>query len=71
MAGVSYEVMKAAAHPKLSRYIGWMSYPGLVLQKLTTREPDDDQLEVAVRALTAVLDSDNANLTPVAKWGSA
>jgi uncharacterized protein YqhQ len=71
VAGGSYEVMKAAAHPKLSRYIGWMSYPGLVLQKLTTREPDDDQLEVAVRALTAVLDSDNANLTPVAKWGSA
>lgn len=71
VAGVSYEVMKAAANPKLSRYIGWLSYPGLMLQKLTTREPDDDQLEVAVRALTAVLHSDNENLTPVAKWGSA
>ena len=71
VAGVSYEVMKAAAHPKLSRYIGWLSYPGLILQKLTTREPDDSQLEVAVRALSAVLDRDNENLTPVAKWGSA
>ncbi|NLH13175.1 MAG: DUF1385 domain-containing protein [Firmicutes bacterium] len=65
VAGVSYEVMKVAAHPRLSKYIGWMSYPGLMLQKLTTREPDDSQLEVAIRALNTVLASDTEKVVAV------
>ena len=32
-----------------------ISYPGLMLQKLTTREPDESQLEVAIKALKGVL----------------
>lgn len=65
VAGVSYEIMKMASHPKLSKYIGWMSYPGMLLQKLTTKEPDDSQLEVAIRALNTVLASDNENVVAV------
>lgn len=65
VAGVSYEVMKIAAHPRFSRYVGWLSYPGMMLQKLTTREPDDSQLEVAIRALNTVLSSDTENVVSV------
>lgn len=63
VAGVSYEIMKMAASPRFSKYIGWMSYPGMMLQKLTTREPDDSQLEVAIRALSAVLTRDAGSIT--------
>ncbi|MDU6248810.1 MAG: DUF1385 domain-containing protein, partial [Paeniclostridium sordellii] len=37
---------------KLTRFV---AYPGMMLQKFTTREPDDKQLEVALEALKAVL----------------
>jgi uncharacterized protein YqhQ len=39
--------------------------PGLCLQKLTTREPDDKQLEVAIAALKAVLPSDEDKAEPL------
>ncbi|MEF9953350.1 MAG: DUF1385 domain-containing protein [Clostridium sp.] len=54
IAGLSYEVIKwqGGCDSKLSRII---SIPGLWLQKLTTREPDDEQIEVAIEALKAVV----------------
>lgn len=55
VAGLAYEFIKACAfrmnHP-LFRALIW---PGLMLQKLTTREPSDDQLEVALASLRQVL----------------
>ena len=39
---------------KHSRLVQWISYPGLMLQKPITREPDDSQLEVAIAALKAL-----------------
>jgi uncharacterized protein YqhQ len=52
IAGVSFEVIKLAGSRRWMRALTW---PGLQLQKLTTREPDLDQLAVAVAALEAVL----------------
>ncbi len=54
VAGVSYEVIKFAGRSKgcVARFL---TKPGLALQKLTTNEPDDEQLEVAITALKAVL----------------
>jgi len=49
IAGLSYEVTRAAGRSD-SRIIRAIMYPGMLLQKLTTREPDDSQLEVAIRA---------------------
>ena len=49
IAGLSYEVTRFAGRSD-SRFIRIIMYPGLMLQKLTTREPDDSQLEVAIRA---------------------
>ena len=54
VAGISYEIIKLLGKydNKLTRFV---AYPGMMLQKLTTREPDDKQLEVALEALKAVL----------------
>ncbi|HUV37646.1 MAG TPA: DUF1385 domain-containing protein [Patescibacteria group bacterium] len=56
IAGVSYEVLKASARPSVQRYLGFVFWPGLLLQRLTTREPSPDQIEVAITALNASLE---------------
>ena len=54
VAGVSYEIIKfAGKHDNVfTRIIG---FPGLCLQKITTNEPDDSQIEVAIASMKAVL----------------
>lgn len=54
VAGISYEIIKWAgkSQSKLSCIV---SAPGMWLQKITTREPDDKQMEVAIEALKNVL----------------
>jgi uncharacterized protein YqhQ len=58
IAGISYEVLKAAAG---HRWLAWASKPGMWIQSITTKEPDDDQVEVAVASLLAALDNDAVN----------
>jgi uncharacterized protein YqhQ len=55
IAGLSFEVIKWAGRNRRRRWVQAVMYPGLQLQKLTTREPDLDQLAVAIAALEAVL----------------
>lgn len=55
IAGTSYEVLKLAAKDKVNPIIKVLATPGLYLQKITTQEPDDAMLEVAIAALKAVL----------------
>jgi uncharacterized protein YqhQ len=55
IAGLSYEVIKWAGRNRRKRWVRAVMWPGLMLQNLTTREPDYSQLEVAIRALEAVL----------------
>lgn len=52
VAGITYELIKwlGKTESKLGKII---AYPGLKLQELTTKEPDDDQLEVAIKSLMA------------------
>ena len=57
VAGLAYEILKFSARHLESPWFHWLIVPGLLLQKLTTREPDDSQLEVALAALKGVLDS--------------
>ena len=57
VAGISYEIIRWAGKSK-SKLVCMISYPGLMLQKLTTKEPDDSQLEVAIAAMQAVLTDD-------------
>ena len=55
IAGLSYEVIRYAAKNMQRRWVRVLVRPGLLLQKLTTREPDLEQLEVAIASLRAVL----------------
>ncbi len=55
VAGFGYEVLKATGKSRNSRLARYISKPGLVLQRLTTREPDDDQLSVAIAAVRAAV----------------
>jgi len=57
IAGVSYEIIRVAGRNK-SRLLSALVYPGLLLQKLTTREPDEEQLAVAIAALQGVLEKE-------------
>lgn len=54
VAGISYEIIRWAGKSK-SRLVCLISRPGMWLQNLTTREPDDSQLEVAITSMKAVL----------------
>ena len=55
IAGVSYELLKWSAKNDHSRLVKMVIAPGLALQRLTTREPDDSQIEVAIRSMEAAL----------------
>ncbi|MDX2031582.1 MAG: DUF1385 domain-containing protein [Blastocatellia bacterium] len=51
IAGISYEVIKAAGSKETSAFFSFITRPGIWMQNLTTQEPSDDQLEVAIYAL--------------------
>lgn len=55
IAGTSYEIIKLAGKKNANPVIQLLSKPGLMVQKLTTAEPDDSMLEVAITALKEVL----------------
>src|ERR1700712_190024 len=55
VAGLSYEVIKWAGKNRRKAWVRAVMWPGLMLQNLTTREPDLDQLAVAIASLKAVL----------------
>lgn len=55
IAGISYELIKTAGKCSDRWWAKAMSAPGMLLQKLTTKEPDDKQLEVALSSIKAVL----------------
>ena len=51
IAGVSYEIIRASARSRAQWFFSIITRPGLWLQNITTKEPDDGQLEVAIFAL--------------------
>jgi uncharacterized protein YqhQ len=55
IAGISFEMIKFAGRNRRRRWVRAVMWPGMQLQLLTTREPDLDQLAVAIAALQAVL----------------
>jgi uncharacterized protein YqhQ len=56
IAGLAYELIRFAGKHSDKRWLLWLLAPGLWLQRLTTREPTLDQLEVSIRALQQVLE---------------
>jgi uncharacterized protein YqhQ len=58
VSGLSYELIRLSA-PRCQRgFFRLMVLPGLTLQRITTKEPSDDQLEIAIRALKEALELD-------------
>ncbi len=55
VAGISYEIIRYIGKNCDRPGIKLLAWPGLMLQKLTTREPSEDQIEVAIKALQSVL----------------
>ena len=55
IAGISYEILKLSAKNMDKTLVRWAVMPGLWFQRLTTKEPDDSQIEVAIKALQGIL----------------
>jgi uncharacterized protein YqhQ len=55
IAGISYEVIRFTGKYRNLRWVQFLSWPGLMLQKITTREPTDDQIEIAIAAMKKVI----------------
>lgn len=62
VAGISYEVTRFAAKYSNSGFMKAVMTPGLMLQKLTTKKPDESQLEVAIHALNRVLEAEGVKV---------
>jgi uncharacterized protein YqhQ len=58
LAGISYEYIRWTAGHIENPIVNIIMYPNLLLQKLTTREPDHNMLEVAIASLNKILDSE-------------
>ncbi len=58
IAAVSYEVLRLSARLGHGQVMRWVMGPGLLLQRMTTRQPDDSQVEVAIRAMNGALEAD-------------
>lgn len=56
LGGISYELLKLSDKKRSNRLLRWLTAPGLWLQRITTKEPDDAQLEVAIVALKSALE---------------
>ena len=67
VAGVSYELLKGLAKTD-SKIVLPLKWPGMLLQKITTREPDDDMLEVAIAAFDKVMAMDADPSLPAEKF---
>ncbi len=58
IAGLAYEWVRLAARYADRRWMRWLIAPNLALQRLTTREPEDGMVEVAIKALETVLENE-------------
>jgi uncharacterized protein YqhQ len=62
IAGLAYELIRFAGKHSDQRWLLWLLAPGLWLQRLTTRQPTLDQLEVSIRALSEVLERERESV---------
>lgn len=73
VAGLAYEVLRLGADQS-NPLLRWLAVPGLWLQKITTKEPDDAMVEVAIRAFEAVVPTEDligrtTDLPSPVEWG--
>jgi uncharacterized protein YqhQ len=61
IASISYEAIRLGMLVERIPLLSWLLKPNLLLQSLTTRDPDDDQIEVALAALQGVLTAEKGD----------
>jgi uncharacterized protein YqhQ len=66
IAGIAYEYIKFTNRHRTKRLVRIIAAPNLALQRLTTREPDEPMLEVAIAALKRVLEAEQGVVAPTA-----
>jgi uncharacterized protein YqhQ len=64
IAGISYEIIRFSGRYAHNRIVNAILYPSLWLQKLSTRQPDNDMVEVAIRAMKTAVAADNGEPLP-------
>jgi uncharacterized protein YqhQ len=64
VAGLAYELIRLSGRYRNSRLLRMLIWPGLLLQQLTTAEPSDDQLEVAIHSMRTVLEDEGVLPSP-------
>lgn len=62
VAGLSYELIRWSGN-STNRFVTWLVSPGMLMQRLTTREPDDTMIEVAIASVQAVIQEEQAEST--------
>jgi uncharacterized protein YqhQ len=62
IGGISFELIKLSSRKRLGKILRPVLWPGIALQRITTKEPSDDMLEVAIAALDACLDYKSVKL---------
>jgi len=70
IAGTAYELIRLAGRWKKSLFLKLLVWPGLLLQRLTTAEPTDDQIEVALHSLQTVLQDEGVLKVDIAEPAS-
>ena len=71
IAGLAYEVIRFSGAHQTNPLVRLITAPSLLLQKLTTRRPDDDQIQVAIHAMNTVLAADHDQPLPEDTSGSS
>ena len=66
IAGIAYETIRLGGKYRHRRVVGWLFAPNLWLQALTTREPADDQIEVAIAAMEQAIAQEQGGQRPAA-----
>ncbi len=59
IAAISYEIIRFSGAHATNPLVKFIVYPSLALQRLTTRQPDDDQIEVAIASMENAIETDN------------
>jgi uncharacterized protein YqhQ len=63
VAGVGYELLKLSGRTQSNKVVRFLSAPGLWIQNITTNEPSEDQMEVALVALKSALSKEELPIT--------
>ena len=62
VASISYELLRFSGKHSKNKLVGIISYPGLLLQYITTKEPDNKQIEVAIKSMQLVINKEKIKL---------